>query len=137
MTKYFLPFIILLLFSCSQNPEAGNEEITVIRINQLGYLPGSVKVAVLASKGNISIESFSLHNAQTEEEVYNSKQAESKGAYGPFESSYRLNFSDFNTSGKYYLQAKGIKSPAFRIKADVYDRTADFLMEYISPLLIQ
>ncbi|HET8737538.1 MAG TPA: glycoside hydrolase family 9 protein [Pricia sp.] len=113
----------------SQNPEG--PAVGVIRINQLGYMPESIKVAVFGSKNDSKIESFSLHDAATGKEVFTSKNPRAKGAYGPFKSTYRLHFSDFDIPGKYYVQASSVKSPTFRIAPDVYDRTADFLLEYM------
>lgn len=107
------------------------EEKAWIRINNLGYLPESIKVAVLGSKNNREISSFSLYDATTQTEVYASKKIASKGAYGPFTSSFRLDFSDFNKSGSYYIKANSTKSPVFKIDANVYDHTADFLLEYM------
>ncbi|MDN5210790.1 glycoside hydrolase family 9 protein [Fulvivirgaceae bacterium BMA12] len=131
MKKYFLLVGIILFLSCAENHTSEKPGVAVVRINQLGYLPGSIKVAVFGSKNNTTVKSFSLFDAETDKEVFNSKNPESKGAYGPFQSSYRLNFSAYNNPGKYYIKANGIKSPAFRINEDVYDHTADFLLEYM------
>jgi len=102
-----------------------------IRINQLGYLPHAIKVAVLGSKEIIKIKTFSIHDSQTKEVVYTSDIIVSKGKFGPFKSSFRLNFSDFNTEGQYYIQTGNIRSPIFSINANVYDGTADFLLKYM------
>lgn len=106
-------------------------ENQVIRINQLGYLPQSVKVAVFLSDEPANIKKFTLHNALTDEVVFNGKadfrNAESWG----MSSSYRLDFSLVNTEGGFYLKAGGIRSPVFRINYDVYDGTADFLLNYL------
>ena len=131
MKSFFTLIAIIFLSACSERnplPEQGN---AVIRINQLGYLPHSIKVAVLGAKEKVVITSFSVYDAKTDELVFQSEKTESKGVYGPFASSYRLNFSDFTTAGSYYIQVNGIKSPVFRINADVYDHTADFLLEYM------
>src|SRR5690606_30391176 len=41
------------------------------------------------------------------------------------------NFSTYNTEGGYYIEAGGVRSPAFRINYDVYEGTADFLLKYL------
>ncbi|MBJ7881132.1 glycoside hydrolase family 9 protein [Gelidibacter salicanalis] len=131
MKKIFL-FLSLILFSTLASALAlQTEENAVIRINQLGYTPNAIKVAVFGALESETINAFTLHDAQTDKVVFSSKTPEAKGAYGPFKSSYRLNFSTFNTLGTYYLSANGVKSPEFRINADVYDHTADFLLEYM------
>ena len=132
MKKYILLIgIIVLILSCANSRTKESSAIAVVRINQLGYLPESIKVAVFGAKDKVVLESFTLHNAETDEEVFASTSPEPKGAYGPFESTYRLNFSKFITPGTYYIKAKAIKSPIFQINADVYDHTADFLLEYM------
>ncbi|THV60101.1 cellulase [Flagellimonas alvinocaridis] len=107
------------------------KEESWIRINNLGYLPQSIKVAVLGSKVEVEVKSFSLVDAVTGKKVYTSRRVMSKGAYGPFASSYRLDFSDFEATGRYFIQAKTITSPEFEINANVYDNTADFLLKYM------
>ncbi|RPD96604.1 cellulase [Aureibaculum marinum] len=107
------------------------KENSWIRINQLGYLPQSIKVAVLGSKDNIEVKKFSLVDAKTDKTIYSSDKITAKGAFGPFTSSYRLNFSDFKTKGEYYLIAGNAKSPIFKIDDDIYDGTADFLLKYM------
>lgn len=125
-------FLSLIFFSAvAKSAATPTSEMAVIRINQLGYTPKSIKVAVFAAFENVTLDSFSVHDASTNKQVFISKVPISKGAYGPFKSSYRLNFSDVETPGNYYILAEGIKSPDFRINADVYVHTADFLLEYM------
>lgn len=124
-------FSLIFLFAVGTTFAQQTQEIAVVRINQLGYTPNSIKVAVFGALEEVVITSFSLHDAATHKVVFNSQQPESKGAYGPFKSSYRLNFTDFDTPGTYYILAADIKSPEFRINTDVYDHTADFLLEYM------
>lgn len=102
-----------------------------IRINQLGYTPKSVKVAVFCTKGNEMISSFQLIDSASGKVVFKSKSGKSFGAYGPFQNTYRLNFSKFIKSGTYYLVAGNAKSPVFRIAPDVYKGTADFCLFYL------
>lgn len=102
-----------------------------IRINQLGYLPTSIKVAVLLSKDDISIKSFSLHHVLTNEIVFTSEKVTPFSAYGEFKTTFRLDFSEFKSAGAYYIKIDSIKSPNFRIASNVYDGSADFLLNYM------
>jgi endoglucanase len=102
-----------------------------IRINQLGYTPDSKKVAVIVSKNQLRIEGFALYNALTDAIVFNSKLIKSFENWGPFQSSFRLDFTSFVLPGTYYIQSGEIKSPVFRISKYVYDGTADFLLKYM------
>ncbi|MBC6493164.1 glycoside hydrolase [Flavihumibacter stibioxidans] len=102
-----------------------------IRINQLGYTNEGIKVAVWGSAEPRSIKSFQLVEVSTGKPVFKSGVGKPYGAYGPFASSYRLNFSGFNKPGRYYLEAGGARSPEFRIGNDVYKGSADFCLRYM------
>lgn len=102
-----------------------------IRINQLGYKPAAIKVAVWVSKSKRRIRDFRLVDAESGKVVFKGKAGKSYGAYGPFTDSYRLNFSAFNESGSYYLVSGDARSPVFKIGEDVYKGTADFALRYM------
>jgi len=131
MKRVFLCLSLMVWASVTTTFASPTEDNAVIRINQLGYTPDAIKVAVFGALETEILKAFSLHDAKTDNLVFSSKTPEAKGAYGPFKSSYRLNFSAFHTPGAYYLLANGVKSAVFRINADVYDHTADFLLEYM------
>src|SRR5690606_38537254 len=107
------------------------EKRSWIRINQLGYTPEGIKVAVLGSKGVKRVNRFALVKSETGESVFRGKAGKNFGAYGPFQSSYRLDFSAFVDTGTYYLEVDGTHSPQFRIAGDVYEGTADFALRYM------
>jgi endoglucanase len=105
---------------------------TVLRVNQLGYLPNSMKVAVALSKDmSFSPSSFELRDALTDEIVWTSTWIRECGAYAAFPRTFRLDFSTMQIPGAYVLSTGGYRSPSFRIAADVYDGTADFLLQYM------
>src|ERR1035437_3724627 len=147
MKKYILTILFSIYFLTSfasslvkigkdvfvyNNTENTGDSITSwIRINQLGYLPAGVKVAVWASKQNVKINSFELVNAATGKVVFKALAGKEYGAYGPFVKIQRLNFSKFTTAGNYYLRSGNVKSPTFRIADDVYNGSADFALKYM------
>ncbi|MCO6497817.1 MAG: glycoside hydrolase family 9 protein [Chitinophagaceae bacterium] len=102
-----------------------------IRINQLGYLPGSIKVAVWCSKDNGKLKRFEVVDATTGVVVFKGNAGKSFGAYGPFKNTYRLNFSEVKAPGKYVIRTGKTKSPVFEIGADVYKGSADFTLFYM------
>jgi len=124
--KFGIAVIILFAFTTKQ-PETNSW----IRINQLGYQPSCVKVAVWCSKGDLGISSWELIDAVSKKIVYYSKPGKAFGAYGPFKKTYRLNFSSYKKPGKYYLQAGDTRSPEFEIGEDVYKGAADFCLRYM------
>jgi hypothetical protein len=120
--------ILLLLSSSCAFAQQTNQ---VIRVNLLGYQPNGIKVAVWGSKESTSIQSFQLVDASTNQVVFEQKAGKPFGVYGPFTETYRLDFSSFTKSGKYFLRAGNATSPAFNISPDVYKGTADFCLKYM------
>ena len=102
-----------------------------IRVNQIGYLPSSIKAAVFLSKDKSSINQFEIWDADKNQKVKSFSDVEDYGEYGNFGSSFRLDFSDFHKEGKYFLKAGNVLSPTFNISKDVYDGTADILLNYM------
>jgi len=102
-----------------------------IRINQLGYLPAAVKVAVLMSQETIDVTQFELVDIYTGKTVYRSANAHSQGPWGQMQSTCRLDFSDFHGEGAFRIVAAGIESPVFPINNRVWDGTADFVLNYM------
>jgi endoglucanase len=102
-----------------------------IRINQLGYLPGSLKCAVFLSKEKIMKKQFELVDSLTGKIVLKGiPQTEDGTAWG-MGSAARLDFSSFNKPGTYYLKYGQISSPSFSINAGVYKGISDFLLKYM------
>jgi hypothetical protein len=126
--KIILLFISLgsiFSFTQKENPKAW------IRINQLGYTPDGIKVAVWCSKDDMQIKSFDVIDSATKKVVFTQKAGKSFGSYGPFTNTYRLNFSDFKREGTYFLKAGNTVSPTFKINQNVYKGTADFCLFYL------
>lgn len=120
---------LLLLFLCSTMMPARAD--SWIRINQLGYLPGSVKVAVYISTEEGADATFVVCDALTGEQVFKGDAELYDGAVWGMEAAARLDFSGVAEPGGYYIQYGKTRSEPFRISAGVYDGTADFLLEYI------
>jgi peptidoglycan/xylan/chitin deacetylase (PgdA/CDA1 family) len=119
---------IFVLCSILKPLYAGN---SWIRINQLGYLPDTVKVAVLISQKELAIKQFQLKDSITQAVVFTGRAKEYDASGWGMKSAYRLDFSNFNQTGGYYIQINDIKSPCFPISNDVYNGTADFILNYM------
>jgi hypothetical protein len=102
-----------------------------IRINQLGYLPGSIKVAVMLSTNDNLDQKFKVIDSSTGKEVLNGSGIKANAARWGMRHALRLDFSALSKSGSYYIESNGSKSPAFRIDTDVYNGTADFILNYM------
>ncbi len=124
-----IPTLITLLL-CTTILSAQTQ--TWLRINNIGYLPTDIKVAVLVTKDpNLSIKNFELCDALTDKIVFSSSKIQKYDEWGAFKKAFRLSFSGYQKAGAYYIKVGAIKSPIFRIAADVYDGTADFLLRYM------
>lgn len=122
-------FIAFLFFSFTNITDPG--PAAWIRINQLGYTPQGVKVAVWCSKEASPITAWQLVDAASKKIVFDGKTDKAFGAYGPFAQTCRLNFSSFTKPGRYYLQSGTTQSPEFEIGDDVYKGAADFCLRYM------
>jgi peptidoglycan/xylan/chitin deacetylase (PgdA/CDA1 family) len=120
--KTIILFIILV-----QNAGA----VEVIRINQLGYLPESIKVAVFLSSENQKISTFTVHQAGSGKVVFQGNPIQKNAESWGMKTAYRLDFSELELAGGYYIKVGEIISPNFRINGDVYEGTADFILNYL------
>ena len=102
-----------------------------IRVNQMGYLPDDSKNAVWLTNQPENIKEFKIVNNSTKKVVFRSKTVLLKGVQGALKNSYRLNFSVFNTSGSFYIQAGQAQSPVFKIGSDVYASAAEIPLKYM------
>ena len=102
-----------------------------IRVNQLGYLPGSIKVAVLISTENLDIDQFQVREAIAHTVVFEARAKACDASDWGMKSAYRLDFSGLIKAGGYYIQVNGSNSPCFRVDADVYQGAADFILHYM------
>lgn len=122
--KRFLLAAVLLLAALSANGQSW------IRINQMGYLPDDIKIAVLISLDEASAE-FQVCDAITDRVVFKSSGVKANPSKWAMRSAFRLNFSTIEKEGSYYIVSNGEKSPVFRIGADIYDGVADYLLFYM------
>lgn len=130
MQKLFFTFVCvlvatLLAFRPTDEPQAW------IRINQLGYKPAGIKVAVWGAKQSVPLQAFELVDNRTGKPVYKGRAGKAFGAYGPFAQTCRLDFSAFTGKGKFKLRAGGVESPVFAIHDTVYNGAADFCLRYM------
>lgn len=123
-------FVFIISITLSINVFAQQSQ-TFIRVNQLGYTTKNTKVAVWCSKQKQNINKFELVDYNTNTVVYRGNCVKKYGGYGPFVETYRLNFTNFQKPGKYFLRTDSIISPTFYIDDNVYKGTANFCLQYM------
>ncbi|MCX6253257.1 MAG: glycoside hydrolase family 9 protein [Bacteroidia bacterium] len=124
-------FISLIICTLIHATSCRTETRAWIRINQLGYRTDDIKVAVFLSKEAFDLQSFKVIEVSSGEVAVTFKNVVKSGSLDPFISCYRLPFTDLKKSGIYRIVAGNAISPDFRIADDVYDGTADFLLNYM------
>jgi hypothetical protein len=102
-----------------------------VRVNQLGYQPKTIKVAVFISTAGKTNGGFRVIDARSGKTVLHGKGRAANAAYWSLRQAYRLDFSALRDTGRYYVECGGAKSPVFRIAPDIYKGTADFLLRYL------
>jgi len=118
-----------------------------LRMNQLGYIPNSSKVAVLISRDKVQVKQANVIDAYTGEVVLQLEDPMIRESLpmGPFATTSRLDFSSLKKEGAYRLEVLLLKkdpeggspsqetlsSQIFPIGGWVYDGTADFLLRYM------
>ena len=125
MKKIVLVFLSCMMVSLSYAASSW------IRVNQIGYLAEDIKVAVWISKENVDVKQFKIINKTTGKIVYSGSNIIATGKQPAFESSARLNFSDFNTPGTYTITVNDIVSAPFKIGDDVYEGAAEIPLKYM------
>jgi len=109
----------------------------VIRLNQLGYLPGAPKTAVAcviadSSHGPVVAAPLTFDVRDTAGHVVQTAcTVQGAAPFGPCVATYRLNFSSVRTPGRYRIVSGDTQSPVVRIDARAYAGAADTLLYYM------
>ena len=107
------------------------QEDAWIRINQLGYRNNDIKVAVLLSRKTLNLKSFKVIDIESGKVAMTFDSVIRTVPLDSFVSCYRLPFTNLKKNGVYRIIAGKAVSPDFRIAYNVYDGTADFLLNYM------
>ncbi len=102
-----------------------------IRINQLGYLPLSSKVAVMICEDEPDVKAFEIRDAFTNRLAFSSVDVKPMGALGNMKATFRLDFSKLTTKGVYYIKVGECRSEVFPVNGHVYRGVADFTLNYM------
>ncbi len=102
-----------------------------IRINQLGYLPLSTKVAVMMCEDDAHVKAFEIRDAFTDSLVFSSHDVKPMGPLGNMKATFRLDFSKLKKNGTYYIMVGKCRSEIFPVNGHVYQGVADFTLNYM------
>ncbi|HEU4563672.1 MAG TPA: glycoside hydrolase family 9 protein [Gemmatimonadaceae bacterium] len=111
-------------------PARADNQVTYIRVNQLGYLPAGMKVAVACSLEKREIRSFKVVDAKGRT-VLGPRRTTDEGPFAACASTHRLDFSAVRVPGAYRIVADGVESPPVFVRRDAYAGAADTLLYYM------
>ena len=94
MNKKLFNFLVCMLLIPTLSAQSW------IRINQLGYLPESVKVAVFISTDEVTVKDFTVHNAINDKIIFKGKAQKYSGEDWGMRSAARLDFSKLENTGR-------------------------------------
>ncbi|MDR1743826.1 MAG: cellulase, partial [Dysgonamonadaceae bacterium] len=103
--------LLCIIYSISVWSQAGSW----IRINQLGYLPESKKVAVFLSQESKSDAIFYVKDSKSGKEIFSGTGIAANAERWGLKTALRLDFTQITKDGEYYITINGEKSPVFRI----------------------
>ena len=120
----------LFLFIFLALPLACSAEAIYIRANQVGYSPGSPKLALAFTGGELP-GTFSLLGAAHKEEVFHGQPRPQAGTWGRWSNHVELNFSAYKAPGRYVLRVGEAESFPFSISDKVDAPLGDQLLEFM------
>ncbi len=123
--KLLTLIILILLFS---SPKKNESNDIFIRCNQVGYLTGELKSAIVFSNKPLNVDTFFVLDAKTGNSIYENKLIRLKRTFGKFRYFYSADFSNLNIPGNYTINIENSSSPQFSIGNDIYNHVVDSLM---------
>lgn len=123
-------FVALIAASAILAPAVGAENESYVRVNQLGYRPGDVKVAIALGRAALPAK-FQVIDAATQQVVFEAAARPLAEPWGQFAHHAELDFSAVNTEGEYLVRLGTAQSPPFPIAAAGYAALPDQLLEFM------
>jgi endoglucanase len=119
LSLLFVAALTLVLAFSPLLTRAGASGTAYVRVNQLGYINGETKQAILMASGSESGATFSIVNTSTGKSVYSAAIGSSKGSWSSaYNNTYLIDFSSLATTGNYQVHVSGslaATSPTFKI----------------------
>lgn len=116
MKVIYLVLLLLLTHQCAFVGRYQNKD-SAIKVNQLGFNPDGMKVAIVVSPRS---ETFEVKDA-SDQVVYQGQVMDSKYWELSNEEAAVIDFSDFTQSGDYYIQCADSRSVSFPIEPTPYE----------------
>ena len=115
MSKWTTACLVVLGALMMNSSSASDGSVGWVRVNQVGYLPQSIKVAVFLSQQECEETEFSVCDAADGEIVMTGKCRPANGDRWGMKCAMRLDFSELCREGTYYVTCGRAQSPCFRM----------------------
>ena len=116
---YFDNFVLNLTDDSGKVEGSGETAVPDIAVNQIGYLPGTLKTATI--KGSGLNQTAKLIDESTGESVLEASVDGGKDDPDTGDKEAVFDFTSVKTAGTYHVEAGEAISPSFKIGDDVYD----------------
>ena len=126
--RELLAVSIFSLIACAASPIAAAE--SYVRVNQAGYAPSAVKVAIAMGRSDMPPK-FQVIDAATQAVVLEGESRPIDQKWGEFGHHAELDFSAVGKPGTFFVQLGEAKSPTFAIHTSVYAQLPDQLLEFM------
>src|SRR6478609_11213387 len=108
--------VALMLLTTLLTLAAPADSAAFIRVNQVGYLPDTPKVAVVCALRPVALDRFTVEDERGAV-VLGPLRARRGGALGACVETWRLDFGALRRPGRYVVRAGTYASPAIRVGA--------------------
>jgi len=126
--SYFLSVATFIFFSVNVVAQTN----TYVRVNQLGFDPAALKIAVTFSNEQLPNQ-FTIKDATTQQTVFSGSITRVAGNWGQFQNHAELDFSALNREGRFFIEVGMSRSSVFQIRrninADLPDQLLDFMRQ--------
>lgn len=103
---------------------------THVRVNQVGYRPGDVKVAIALGQKELP-DSFQVVEAASGKEVFAGKARPIDDKWGQFDRHAALDFSELKSTGEFIVKLGTAESIKFRVADNVFSELPDQLLDFM------
>ncbi|MFO7526932.1 MAG: glycoside hydrolase family 9 protein [Ignavibacteriaceae bacterium] len=127
MIRFYVHLVLLIFSLTVPVSSAADEEPFLFRLNQVGFLPGDLKTAVLLSTFPLDNNQCYITRVEDDEIIFTVTIPGNNFAYGDFYFCTEIDFSELKDVGEYYLTFGEYKSYNFKIGNYIFNAVRDSL----------
>lgn len=106
------------------------KEEVFLRINQVGYLPKSLKTGTVFSATDLTGKPFSIVRVKDKKEIFTGILPAAHNSWGKWKYVHKADFSSVQAEGEYYLSFSSTNSVPFPVNSRAYSGIIDSLLSF-------